>query len=315
MDAAHLFRDRTVQILAVSIKTSGGLLVRDLPKQLPAEARDRTDNIQKSLLSHGLIDAEIVVVCTKTQAQTARAPSREVLERLSKQGLKCACGRPIADERIEEALTITDLGRSLLDGNRWLILLLVEELQQVGVPLDRILTEQQVGGDEIDCLADISGELAFFELKDKDFNLGNAYSFGAKIGIIRPDHPVILSTQRIGGDAREHFERARLARRSRSGEYYLSEEEPAEIHYIEGLNCLPEGIQALASTIYARDARRILNRVLPLASLDSGSLIAAIEGRRAPEPASTDLSPAQWSQPAPDSAESSTNSLQPVGRQ
>jgi hypothetical protein len=96
---------------------------------------------------------------------------------MSQQGVKCACGRPISEERIEEALTITELGRGLLDGNRWLTLLLLEELQKVGVSLEQTLTEQQVGGDEVDCLANISGELVFFELKDKGFNLGNAWRF------------------------------------------------------------------------------------------------------------------------------------------
>src|SRR5438477_4786609 len=39
--ASELPSDRFVRTLAVAIKSSGGLLVRDLPKQLPAEARNR----------------------------------------------------------------------------------------------------------------------------------------------------------------------------------------------------------------------------------------------------------------------------------
>ena len=104
---------------------------------------------------------------------------------------------------MEEALAITDLGRALLDKARWLTILLLKELQGVRIDARAILVEQSVGGDEIDCLANIDGELALFELKDKEFNLGNAYSFGAKIGIIRPDHPIIVTTERIGNDARE----------------------------------------------------------------------------------------------------------------
>jgi hypothetical protein len=125
---------------------------------------------------------------------------------------------------------------------------------------------------------------------------------------------VIFSTQRIDGDAREHFERARLARQPRPGEYYPLEDQPAEIHYIEGLNSLSEGIQALASTIYTRDTRRILDSVLPLASLDSRSLITAFENRRVPKPGLTDLSLTEWSRPAPNNVESNTNGVQPTGR-
>ena len=64
---------------------------------------------------------------------------------------------------MEKALTVTDLGRELLDGSRWFSLLLVEELTELGIPLDRILIEQQVGSDEMDCFADVLGELVLFE--------------------------------------------------------------------------------------------------------------------------------------------------------
>jgi hypothetical protein len=69
-------------------------------------------------------------------------------------------------------------------------------------------------------------------LKDKEFNLGGAYSFGAKIGIIGPAHPVIISSEKIGGDAKEHFERAKLA--GSKGMRDRKVQHP--IRYIEGLS-------------------------------------------------------------------------------
>jgi len=274
--SASLLAERPVRTIAIAIKASGGLLVRDLAKQLPQDARDQTDKIQRALREHGLIDSEIVVVCSKSQSQSARAPSREVLDALSKQGLRCACGRAIADERIEEALTLTDAGRVLLDKSRWLTVLLQEELRRVGVPLEHILVEQQVGGDEIDCLAIISGELALFELKDKEFNLGNAYSFGAKIGILQPQHPVIIATDGVGGDAKDHFQRAQLAQTTRP-RYDPFETGPAAIRYIEGVENLHSGIVDLASTIYRDDSVRLLDRILPLASLSGRSLVRVVQ--------------------------------------
>jgi hypothetical protein len=279
LEASRTLQDRAARTLGIAVKASGGLLVRDLAKQLPNDARDRTEEVTSSLKSAGLIDSEIVVVCNKTQAQTARVPSREILDELSRQGLKCACGRPIADERIEEALTITELGRTLLDGSRWLTFLLLEELEAVGIPLDKILAEQQLGGDELDLLVNISGELTFFELKDKEFNLGNAYSFGAKIGIIRPEHSVVVSTEHVGGDAKDHFQRARLARGAIFGEFVSDEGRDSEVRYIEGLAKLKEGISTLASQIYFSDAVRILNEILPLAAVNSSMLIRAVEAR------------------------------------
>jgi hypothetical protein len=94
-----------------------------------------------------------------------------------------------------------------------------------------------MGGDEVDCLTNVNGELVLFELKDKEFSLGNAYSFGAKIGIIRPEHAVILTTEVVGNDAKEHFERSRLAQRSPHVRWDL-EEETTKVLYIEGTDAL-----------------------------------------------------------------------------
>ncbi len=279
--AATQLCDKWSRQLAIAIKTAGGLLVRDLSKQLPPEARNRVDELTTGLKAAQLVDSEIVVVCAKTQSQMARAPSRDALERLSATGIKCACGRPLADERTEEALGVTDLGRALLDKARWLTVLLVQELEALGVHRDAILVEQNVGGDELDCLANISGELALFELKDKEFNLGNAYSFGAKIGIIRPKHPVIVTTEHVGNDAKEHFVRARVARGPRETEFadfdLAENSEPTEITYIEGVANLSSGLRSLVGEIYRTDAINLLNRVLPLASLNGSQIVAAVD--------------------------------------
>ena len=280
--ASRALQDRAVRTLAVAIKASGGLLVRDLPKQLPTESRANIGELISALKNARLVESEIVIVCTKTQAQIARSPTRDIFPQVSAMGVRCACGRALVEEQTEEALSITDLGRGLLDKSRWLTVLVVDELSVVGVSGDSVLVEQQVGGDEIDCVANISGDLALFELKDKEFNLGNAYSFGAKIGIIRPKHPVVVSTEHVGNDAKEHFVRARLAgASSRETGFYPNvadlEEDRSEIAYIEGVNNLHAGIERLVSSIYRNDAKMILNQVLPLASVDAGSLVQALE--------------------------------------
>ncbi len=273
--AAEILADRLARTLALAIKSSGGLLLRDLQKQIPGESRETVDEIVSTLRSRKLVDSEIVVICSKTQAQVSRAPNRQILTELSSKGIKCACGRPIGDERIEEALAVTESGRSLLDKARWLTLLVTEELKRVGIPPESILIEQSIGGDEIDCIGNINGEVALFELKDKEFNLGNAYSFGAKIGIVRPDYPVIITTERVGNDAKEHFVRARPVRRQN----YIGSraEEPMEITYIEGIENLRSGIEKLVSGIYRKDAESLVDRVLPVAAIDSHRLLEALE--------------------------------------
>jgi hypothetical protein len=135
--------------------------------------------------------------------------------------------------------------------------------------------DQQKGGDEVDCLTNVNGELVLFELKDKEFSLGNAYSFGAKIGIIRPEHAVILTTEVVGNDAKEHFERSRLAQRSPHVRWDL-EEETTKVLYIEGTDALCTEVRDLIGRIYAQDAVRELNQVLPLVSLDAQALLSVL---------------------------------------
>lgn len=274
--ASRILADRYTRTLAIAVKSSGGLLVTDLPRQLPPEGRDRTQEIRSSLSSHGLIESETVIVCTKTQSQVARLGSSEALKALTDAGVKCACGRPIGEEKQEEAISITELGRNLLDKSRWLTIILIDELLRLGVPIKYILVEQSVGGDEVDCLADISGELVFFELKDKEFNLGNAYSFGSKVGIIRPNHSVIVSTQHVGGDARDHFQRAKQAGRR----LWETRDEPSlEIRYVEGIENMRSKLEELVGEIYRSDSEKILSKVLPTASLNSDSVLNALQSR------------------------------------
>lgn len=51
-----------------------------------------------------------MVTCGRNGQQIARAPEAELIEKMSQAGVKCVCGKPIARERLEEALTITDMG-------------------------------------------------------------------------------------------------------------------------------------------------------------------------------------------------------------
>ena len=257
------------------------------PSSSPPGSTGDPAAIQRTLAEADLVDSETVVVCRRTKTQIARFPFREAIQRLSAEGVKCACGIPLADEAIEDAAAPNDRLRKLLDGARWFSLIVIEALVALGVPRDRIAIEQQVGGDEIDCVADVSGELVLFELKDKEFNLGNAYSFGAKIGLIRPEHPVVVTTEHVGGDAREHFSRVAMVPSQRNA-FVLDEYEegPRELLYIEGIDSLRPALDTLASGMYQRDALRVINELLPLATVDPAALIASLsrQEQEAPVP-------------------------------
>ena len=80
----------------------------------------------------------------------------------------------------------------------------------------------------------------------------------------------------MGNDAKEHFTRARAAGKRDS--YIINRsEEQTDITYIEGVDRLRVGIEALVSSIYRKDAANVLGSVLPLAAIDSRGLLRAFE--------------------------------------
>jgi hypothetical protein len=271
---ANLLADPSVRRAALAIASSGGLLVKDLPKQLPTDQQDRSSAITEDLEAIGLVSSDLVVVCRKTAEQVLRVPSERALEKAAEAGVHCACGANVRDETTELALSLTELGRRLLDGSWWMTVLLMQELERLGVERRYMLVEQNDGGDEVDCFADISGAMAIFELKDKEFSLGNAYSFGSKFGIYRPAHSVVVTTSHVGNDAKEHFKKALSAERAER--HGAGAESTTSIEYIEGLENLRGGLEELIGGIYASDAEMLLRPLLPGAALDSASIVEAI---------------------------------------
>jgi hypothetical protein len=287
LEACKLLADRPTRALAVAIKSGGGLLVSDIPRQVAEADRPFVNDMQASLQKAGIVDSEIVVICRKTSAQVARLPNEASLPRLEAEGLKCACGRPITSERTEKAVAITDLGRRLLDGSAWLSIMVMDVLKTLDVGQDQILLDQQLGPDEMDCLASIGEELILMELKAKEFSLGNAYSFGAKIAIYEPDQAIIVTTEAVANDAKEHFLRARLAgdsdeetsafQRWRDTVRRLgSPPRMRPLMYVEGLNQLHDHLEQVVSAAHALYARLLLSRILPSAALDIDALMGAM---------------------------------------
>lgn len=278
IDASKVLSDRATRTLAIAIKKSSGLLVGDLEKQLSAADRARTPEIRSSLESAGLVATETVVICTKSGAQVVKVPTLSTLQAFANNGGRCACGLAITDEKVETALSISERGRALLDGSRWFTVLLIRDFISLGVPLDQLLIDQVSGGDEMDCIAAIDGEIALFELKDKEFSLGNAYSFGAKIGFMNPDYSIIITTEHVGRDAKDHFSKTQQVRQR--GRFSSGRSVPENsVIYIEGVSKLRSGLMSLIGSIGLGHVGQILDNVLPLGNVSPSVVLKHLDGR------------------------------------
>ena len=277
-DEAHLkiangLVKRGHRTMAVAVKSSRGLLGRDAQRHAPAGVE--ADAVLADLVEAGIAEGEVVVVCRTSGNQVARVPNEDSLKRLAAEGLRCACGRPIDEESPEQLYTSTAAANLLLDKSRWMSVLVRQKLIDLGVPAEDVLLECQLGSDEIDCLALVSGEILAMELKDKDFSIGNAYSFGAKVSIVEPRHAVIVTTEGVGGDVKAHFSRTSSPDRRR---YAFDTEERQTIHYIEGGDFL-EQLAPIIENIYVKDGATILDAALPLAVIKAESVVSALRER------------------------------------
>jgi hypothetical protein len=75
---------------------------------------------------------------------------------------------------------ITEELKELLDGNRWMPLLVRDSLIHAGVHPDDVLTEVKHREDEIDVLVFYRNRVLVIELKNRPVNLNDAYKLSAK---------------------------------------------------------------------------------------------------------------------------------------
>lgn len=277
ISASHVLENASFRAAAITIKSSRGILARDLEKNLAGIYTGDHGRLKNALLESEVITSETVLICRSSGDLVNRIASPEAVGNLAGLGIKCSCGTPLEEEEIHESITVTPRGHELLDKNQWMTLVLIDELKRIGVSESDIYVEQQFGGDEIDCIAVISGDTVLFELKDKEFSLGHAYSFNAKVGIFRPDLSVIVTTGQVGNDAKDHFLRAKRAVTAgrRSGPRRDDAEEPI---LIEGISNLRGQLEEIGTKLVGRDARRQLRDLLLGAALSPAAVVEAMAG-------------------------------------
>ena len=96
---------------------------------------------------------------------------------------------------------------------------------------------------------DFDARLIMFELKDNEFSMGHAYSFGARLAINKPEYAIIVATKGVAPDVRHHFERI---------------QPEARIIYIEGLDDLQPAVASVIASIRSESAFQLLARFEPL---------------------------------------------------
>jgi len=197
-----------VRDIADLLGTSGVMLAKDLLRQKPEMASDTVKFVDQ-LIQAELIRQEYVVICSKSGAHVNRVDSREAIDQMSKWGVHCSCGKPIAEEAIEGLLTSDELLHRMIEKNYWLTVCVARALITLGIPAEKVLIVPSAVQDHVELLADVDGSLLMFALKDAEFDMSHAVSFAARIATHRPNVAVLVSTKGVAAEVKDHFRRTK----------------------------------------------------------------------------------------------------------
>lgn len=218
-----------------------------LGKARSADARAVSDATRTAvLLENSLISKEYLVLCKQDSHTICSVPNRDELAGEHGSKFRCSlCGRSLQEEQVQEIFAVTDSGRAILAGSRWMTVWVTDLLMKCGVEEKAVVWNAVAGEDEVDIIVTLLGQRVFFELKDREFGLGDAYPFAFRVQRYGADFGVVITTEQVGDEARRF-----LDEQPRQG--------GVSVRMIEG----QENVQAKLSSVLDDLSRVAANRIL-----------------------------------------------------
>ena len=239
--AAELLVNIDVRRFMVRLAQVGKMTSKDAVKLA------KPDILQR-LLSLSLITEEYLLTCKQDQHTICVIPSKEHLTIDPMVSLRCSvCGRSFPEENLQVIYTLTERSKKLLDGSLWMYIWVTELLKKSGVKEECIKWGLEASGEEIDIMVEDFDSRLFFELKDREFGLGDAYPFVYRITRYGGDGGIIATMDKVSTDAKKFFEEETHRR-----------EYPIKIQYLEGPKQIQEDIPKIVEQMALLQARRII---------------------------------------------------------
>ena len=200
--------------ILVEMSKKGNVLLSDYLSSYKGKERERKKKNLNFLIGQGFLTKALIVICTKTgQWWNVTVPSMERLKEIEDLGITCtSCGAGISKEKIDELYKISEKGKEMISGSYWMVERVVSELQKIGLREEDIFINVTHNGEEIDVVAFYMAQLVVFELKDREFGLGDAYRFHGKISRLREKaprrsiYPIIATTKTVASEAKRLLE-------------------------------------------------------------------------------------------------------------
>lgn len=275
-EASEVLTDRGIRELLQEVSRAG--FVRE--PDLLARRQKREEEIRQRLeasSSAGLLSSQYLLQCRNSNSPLTRLSEPDELDPATVGGLPCAtCGRKFLDELLTRGYLLSDLGRSMVQGNHWMTVWVTKRLVSLGVPRESILWNLEEATEEIDIVLEFLGELWIVELKDRDFQPGDAHSLNYRRVRYGADKTVIATTGKVSTGTKRVFEDlAKEAQKTMrvSGHFGTSASQPI---YLEGLSGIEKGFEKEMSEAERRFALRVLRPVAQATGFDVSARVAAI---------------------------------------
>lgn len=239
--AAELLVNTDIRRFMVRLAQVGKMTSKDAVKLAKSDILER-------LLSLGLITEEYLLTCKQDQHTICVVPSKEHLTKKPMASLRCSvCGRSFPEENLQVIYTLTERGKKLLDGSLWMSIWVTELLKKSGVKEECIKWGLEASGEELDIMVEDFDSRLFFELKDREFGLGDAYPFVYRITRYGGDSGIIATMDKVSTDAKKFFEEETHRRGY-----------PIKIQYLEGSKQIQEDIPKIVEQMALSQARKII---------------------------------------------------------
>lgn len=240
---------------------------RVLRRLVEARAEGRADALAQSVRQEadepllgnlegaGLVKREVLVSCRRQGRALFRLPSMDAFQTVTATAATCIeCGSALADERVEELLTPTDLASTMLRDCSWMASRLSTLLrEELGLPADAVALRTASDDCEAHAMANVAGESFLFYLRDGDVTAAHARRALDIQTETEAAHLVVITTGKIQEDGRLRLREHARRRAQRGGEL--------EVMLVEGI----EGAASELRHAFERvSQRRLAAELYPL---------------------------------------------------
>lgn len=257
IEASEILQDENFRKILINVKRRRTLLLKDLLKSKNSVYVRKLKDSEKK----GLVKFKYVTRCKKNDSIVNIVESKKDIEEMSKKGVQCSCGKPIAEENIEEVITLTEKCEKLLDGSKWMGYIVFDALTKIMIDPENVLLVKQ-NGDILDLFINHFGQLIPVELKDRELAVGDAWKFNSKAQKYNSRKGIVITTTKVAKEAKDFFKDIEggdivSRRRRRSG---------ITISYVEGL----KNLQRKLEKIFEIERELFVSRLLRRQSRESG---------------------------------------------